>query len=391
MGDRVFLARAARAAVAVICLWASASAAEPGATLRICADANHLPYSNAAGEGFENHLAEQVASAMGRSVAVTWWPQRRGFLRNTLDAGACDVVVGVPASYDRVLTTEPYYQSCYAWVFRADESEPFGSLDDPGLGQRRIGVHLIGDDYTNSPPAHALAERGLVEHVVGDSVFGDYGAESPLREPVDAVARGEIDAAILWGPIAGYFAAQQSTPLRVVPIPEVAGHVFAYPIAMGVRRGDVALRDELDRALLSLGPEVAALLARFRVPRCGDPGSAALRGGAALVRVAAEGDPVAAVNPYTGDGDAIAAGARLFRKLNCYACHGAAGGGGMGPDLTDASWKNGDGGDADLLQQILEGRSAMPPYKDIIGDDEAWQLIAFIRTLYKGDPGKKTW
>ncbi len=355
--------------------------------LRVCADANHLPYSNAAGEGFENQLAERVAAAMGRVVETTWWPQRRGFLRNTLDAGRCDVVIGVPASLDRVLTTEPYYRSCYAWVFRADEREPFASLDARGLVDRRIGVHLIGDDYANSPPAHALAERGVVDRVVGYSVYGNYGSESPLREPVDAVARGEIDAAILWGPIAGFFAGRQPIRLRVVPIPEVPGHVFAYPIAMGVRRDDNALRDALDGTLDTLDGEILALLERYGVPNCGGGEESALR------RVAAEADLAqsATSNPYTGDAVAIDTGAKLYKKLNCYACHGAAGGGGMGPDLTDAQWKTGDGSDADLLTQVLEGRAAMPPYKNVIGEEEAWQLIAFIRTLYKGDPAKKTW
>jgi quinoprotein dehydrogenase-associated probable ABC transporter substrate-binding protein len=383
MRDRAGLGAIACAIAAA--LWAAplGHAAREAAVdaLRVCADGNHLPYSNTEGEGFENRLAALLAVAMGRSLETTWWPQRRGFLRNTLEAGRCDAVVGVPESLDRVLTTEPYYRSCYAWVFRADEREPFGSLDEPRLASRRIGVHLIGDDYANSPPAHALAERGVVERVVGYSVYGDYGAESPLREPVDAVAHGEIDAAILWGPIAGFFASRQTTPLRVVPIPEVPGHVFAYAISMGVRRGDRALREELNRTLASLAPEIAALLERFGVPRCGDPG-------AALLRTGADGDTVASPtrNPFTGDAAAIEIGSKLFKKLSCSACHGGAGGGGMGPDLTDADWKTGDGSDADLLTQVLEGQAAMPP-----GETEAWQLIAFIRTLYKGDPTRKTW
>lgn len=374
-------------AFAVVAAFSRPAVAANGEVLRVCADANHLPYSNAAGEGFENQLAERVAAAMGRSVETTWWPQRRGFLRNTLDAGLCDVVVGVPVSLDRVLTTEPYYRSCYAWVFRAGEAEP--TLDAADLADRRIGVHLIGDDYANSPPAHALAEYGAVEHVVGYSVYGDYGEPSPLRGPVDAVARGEIDAAILWGPIAGFFG--KTHALRVVPIPEVAGYVFAYPIAMGVRRGDALLREELDQALATLAPEIAVLLEGFGVPRCDAPTSAVLRRVAAEpeARGGAQRDPMR--NPVTGDAGAIEAGAKLFKKLNCSACHGAAGGGGMGPSLTDEAWKTGDGSDADLLTQVLEGRATMPPYKGVIGEAEAWQLIAFIRTLYKGDPAKKTW
>ena len=171
-----------------------------------------------------------------------------------------------------------------------------------------------------------------------------------------------------------------------MPIPEVPGHVFAYAISMGVRRGDRALREELNRTLASLAPEITALLERFGVPRCGDPG-------AALLRTGADGDTVAGPtrNPFTGDAAAIEIGSKLFKKLSCSACHGGAGGGGMGPDLTDADWKTGDGSDADLLTQVLEGQAAMPPYDGVIGETEAWQLIAFIRTLYKGDPARKTW
>ncbi len=376
-----------RLGFAILSLGFLAAAATAGTrevrTLRVCADPNHLPYSNLDGEGFENRIAELLARELGWELTYTWWPQRRGFLRNTLNAGRCDVVVGVPARFDAVTTTRPYYASCYVWLYPAGRPQPPPSLDDPRLRAMRIGVHLIGDDYANSPPAHALAQRGVVERVVGYSVYGDYGEPSPLRAPVDALARGELDAAILWGPIAGFFGRERS--LAVAPIEAAARRElgFGYEIALGVRRGDRSLQETLDRALVRRAVEIDAILERFALPRC-DPSGPPLR-------LAATGDSPASANPYTGDAEAIAAGAKLFKKLNCYACHGAAGGGGMGPSLTDDRWQNGDGSDASLKAQIMEGRGAMPPYKDIVDEAEVWQLIAFLRTLYKGDPAKVNW
>jgi mxaJ protein len=148
--------------------------------LRVCADPNNLPYSNDRREGFENRLAELVARDLGRDgVHYTWWAQRRGFLRNTLNVAACDVVMGIPSSADAVLTTRPYYQSSYAFVSRADRHLALASLDDPQLRRMRIGVQLVGDDGANSPPAHALSRRGIIRNVVGFSVYGDYAQGSP--------------------------------------------------------------------------------------------------------------------------------------------------------------------------------------------------------------------
>lgn len=350
--------------------------------LRVCADPNHLPYSNDAGDGFENEIAALLAETLGRELQMTWWPARRGFLRSTLNAGRCDLVVGVPATMDAVATTEPYYRSCYVFVHRPASTPLSGELSDPALRALRIGVHLVGDDYQNSPPAHALTAHGLVERVVGYSAYGDYGEASPLRQPVDAVAKGEIDTALLWGPIAGYFAKEQGLLVTPARVAATAAHPFAYDIAIGTRRDDTALRDEIGRALLAQRTAIGAILTRFGVPSCADTGSKALS------KVNAEGAGDATENPFRGDKEAAAEGAKLYRKLNCYACHGAAGGGGMGPNLTDETWMNGEGSDADLLLQILDGKGAMPPYRAIVEEDDAWKLITFVRTLYRGDPGK---
>ncbi|HEX5514797.1 MAG TPA: transporter substrate-binding domain-containing protein, partial [Gammaproteobacteria bacterium] len=129
--------------------------------LRVCADPNNLPFSNRAGEGFENKLVELVARELGATVHYTWWAQRRGFVRNTLKAGECDLVAGVPSNMEMLLTTTPYYRSGYVFVTRVN-GPLVRSLDDPLLRQVTVGVQLIGDDGANSPPAHALARRGVV-------------------------------------------------------------------------------------------------------------------------------------------------------------------------------------------------------------------------------------
>ena len=365
---------------------------------RVCADPNNLPFSNRRQEGFENKLAEMLAGALGQSVEYTWWPQRRGFLRNTLNAGRCDVVMGIPAAVEMVLATRPYYRSSYAFVYPADAAYTLDSLDDKVLRGLTIGVHLIGDDYTNSPPAHALSARGLVDNVVGYSVFGNYADDSPPGKIVEAVAAREIDTAIVWGPIAGYFAQRHTGALQVVPVEAPAGSVstsFAYDIALGVRRGDDALQHTLNGVLASQAPAIRTLLTDYGVPLpdAGPTETPASTGTIAkTTEIAAIGSAdVTKRNPYTGEPDAIREGEELYKLLNCYSCHGLRGGGGMGPDLTDEEWKEGTGSDSRVMGQIMTGRNKMPGYDGVITEQEAWKVIAYVRTLYKGDPATIEW
>lgn len=244
-------------------------AASSEAPLRICADPNNLPYSNRAEEGFENRIAALLGRELQRPVVYTWWPQRRGFLRNTLKAGRCDLVIGVPTGLDAVATTRPYYRSRYVFLYAESADYRLTSLDDSVLRELRIGVHLIGDDYMNSPPAHALSSKGIVDNVVGYSVFGDYGEPSPPRVLVDAVGSGEIDVAIVWGPIAGYFRRQQPAPLVVQPVPDDPGRselLFSYAMAMGMRHGDDQLRQSLNKILVSQAAEIRGILEEYGVP-----------------------------------------------------------------------------------------------------------------------------
>ena len=173
-------------AIAVLCAFAACVRRVP--PLRVCADPNNLPFSNDRGEGFENRIAELLAADRHARVEYTWWAQRRGFVRNTLSAGACDLMIGVPSGADIALTTRPYYRSTYVFVSRADRGLALGSFDDSRLRRLRIGVQMIGDDFANTPPAHALAARGMVQNIVGYSVYGDYSQPHPLSGIIDAVA-----------------------------------------------------------------------------------------------------------------------------------------------------------------------------------------------------------
>jgi mxaJ protein len=241
-------------------------------TLVICADPNNLPYSTRDGRGFELILAKVVADELRRPLAVHWRAQRRGVVREALNTGLCDVMPGTVASGERSLNTRPYYRSTYVFVTRRNgpaAARTIATLDDPALRTLRIGVHMVGDDYTNTPPAHALASRGIVRNVVGYSLYGDYSLPDPPLMLLRAVSSGEIDLAIVWGPFAGW-AAQRDSALvwrAVSPAIDLPFLPFVYDIAMGVRRGDTALRDSLDAILVRRAFTVDSLLRAYGVPR----------------------------------------------------------------------------------------------------------------------------
>jgi len=242
----------------------------PPGVLRVCADPNNLPFSNQSGEGFENKLAELLAQDLGERVEYTWWAQRRGFFRNTLKAGVCDLVIGVPSGFEMALTTRPYYRSTYVFLSRKDRHLDVKSFDDPSLRKLRIGVQIIGDDQSNAPPAHALTRRHIIDNVKGFTLYGDYSQHDPPARIVDAVTKGDIDLAIVWGPLAGYFAKQSHVPLEIVPVaPQIDQPFlpFVFDISMGVRRGDQEFRDRVDQFLEQRRGEIDRILADYRVPR----------------------------------------------------------------------------------------------------------------------------
>ena len=265
-------------AVAATALVAAATSPAPAQSpaprvLRVCADPNNLPFSNERREGFENRIAELVAREMKAELRYVWWAQRRGYIRNTLRAGLCDLFIGMPTGLDMVLVTRPYYRSTYAFVTKRNGPH-VTSFDDARLARLRIGVQIIGDDFANAPPAQALANRGIVRNVRGYSVLGDYSKPDPTRRIVRAVEQGEVDVAVVWGPQAGYFARRAGVPLRVVPVsPEIDVPYlpFVFDIAMGVRHGETAFRDSLDAIIARRQRDFDRILAGYGVPRADTP------------------------------------------------------------------------------------------------------------------------
>jgi quinoprotein dehydrogenase-associated probable ABC transporter substrate-binding protein len=235
--------------------------------LWVCADPNNMPFSNARGQGFENRIAKLVADDLGRHLRYFWEPQRRGFVRTTLKAGNCDVVIGVPSAYELVEPTRSYYQSTYVFVSR--RGLRLRSFDDRRLATLLIGIQIIGEDYQNPPPAQALASRHLAENVRGFTVYGDYSRAAPQRAVIDAVAAGRVDTAVVWGPLAGYFASRSRVPLdiaAVTPSVDRSGLPFTFEISMGVRPGAIAFRAQLDDLIERRQADIQSILRHYGVP-----------------------------------------------------------------------------------------------------------------------------
>jgi mxaJ protein len=253
------------ALVAALLVWAlPALCAEP---LHACADPDNLPYSHHDGRGFELRIAELLADALDAPLQIHWQPQRHGFVRKSWHDAGCAVLLGVPAGLGGVLTTRPYYRSSYAIVTRAGDAAPLRHLDDRRLRGLHIGVQLPGDDGAATPPGHALARRGAVRRVHGFPVDGPTPAPQRM---VNALADRRLDAALIWGPQAGWFAAHAKEPLTVAPLrgaPDEPAMPMHFDIALGVRPDRADLRDRLDAALAAQQPAIDAILARHHVPR----------------------------------------------------------------------------------------------------------------------------
>lgn len=256
-----------RAAGLLLALVATCAAAQQPQALRVCADPDNLPFSREDGSGFENRIAQLVADDFGQQLQYAWLPDVRGFVRKTMGAGLCDLIIGVPVSFERTLNTRPYYRSSYVLVQAAGDAAPPASFDDPRLRQWRIGVQLIGDDFATTPPGHALAQVGAMANVVGYPLMGKEPAAARI---FDDIAHGKLDAAFLWGPQAGYYAQQAAQPVQVHYVPPPASlkeQHFGFAIAMGVRRGDQALRDRLNDFIARRQPDIDRILDAYGVPR----------------------------------------------------------------------------------------------------------------------------
>jgi quinoprotein dehydrogenase-associated probable ABC transporter substrate-binding protein len=260
-----------------------ALAEQAASVLRVCSDAQNLPYSNEAGEGFENRIAQELARDLGKTgVEYAWFPQRIGFVRNTLRKKdettgqyACDVIIGVPAGYELTATTRPYMRSTYSLIHagrkdldRLETADDLLKLPAAELQKLRIGV------FARSPGADWLLRNRLLEHaVIFPSQSGDPSV-NPASVVGHELTAGDIDLAIVWGPIAGYLAREHSTstPWHVVPFSSDPEIRFDFPIAMGVRFGEKEWKDTLDGWIAGHQQEIQSILREYGVPLLDETG-----------------------------------------------------------------------------------------------------------------------
>lgn len=229
---------------------------------RACADPHDLPFSNEAREGFENKIADLLAHKLGKSVEYTFYPDATGFIRNTLNAHRCDVVLGIAQGDDFVQPTNPYYRTSYVAAYRQDG--PFKGLDslsDPRLKTAKIGI------IAGTPPATYLAENGLLGRIKSYALVVDTRYDSPTHEMMNDLDRGDIDVALLWGPIAGFYATKATTPTAVVPLTkEQGGPQMIFRIVMGVRHSDQKWKRDLNKVIAESQGEIQGILRSFGVP-----------------------------------------------------------------------------------------------------------------------------
>jgi quinoprotein dehydrogenase-associated probable ABC transporter substrate-binding protein len=229
---------------------------------RACADPRDLPLSNEAGEGFENKIAELFARKLGKSVAYTFYPDATGFIRNTLNAYHCDVVLGTAQGDDLIQPTNPYYRTGYAAAYHEEGPlKGMDSLSDPRLKTARIGI------VAGTPPATYLAMNGLLGQIKSYRLGIDTRYDSSTHEMMDDLDKGEIDVALLWGPFAGYYASKAKTPTAVVPlVKEQGGPRMVYRIVMGVRHSDQNWKRDLNKLISENQGEIQTILRSYGVP-----------------------------------------------------------------------------------------------------------------------------
>ena len=241
-------------------LAASAEAVDRSA-LRVCADPNNLPFSNEKGEGFENKIAELLAKELGVPVRYTWYPDTMGFIRNTLRARQCDLVVGTISGNEQLQNTNPYYRSSFSLVYRQESGLSLSSLDDAALKSLELAA------IAGTPPVTLLAQKGLLQHLHPYALMADTRFNHPAQDLVHDVAAGKVDVGILWGPIAGYFAKQAPVPLVVVPLrTENPAIRLDYRITMGVRFNEPEWKRDINNLIRGKQAEINAILLDYGVP-----------------------------------------------------------------------------------------------------------------------------
>jgi len=258
--------RALGAALLVALLLPLAAAAQTAeliarTELRVCADPNNLPFSNKAGEGFENKIAELIGQDLAVPVSYVWFPQVVGFVRNTLRAHQCDLVMGA-VSGDAVMdNTNPYYHSGYVLVSRGDSGIQAHSVADPALADKRIGL------VAATPPTDLLLKHGLMPHVTSYALAVDTRFDSPPRAMLQDIVDGKLDLGLLWGPIAGYYIKHDGLPLKAVLLDSEEGSTrLDFHIAMGVRANEPEWRRRINQAIEHHQAEITRLLVDYGVP-----------------------------------------------------------------------------------------------------------------------------
>jgi len=231
---------------------------------KVCADQDNLPYSNDKGEGFENKIAEVLAADLGKELSYQFWHDRFGFLRNTLNAKRCDVIIGTNTTYDALDTTKPYYRAGHVWIYREDSGYDISSWDSPDLKKGVIGL------VDKSPVTQALNANGLMANARPYRIQRDL-TRSP-GEPVEDVISGKIDVAIMWGPLGGYYAKQSDVDLVVVEIPEYStgnkklqGKTY-WNISAGVRKKEVERREMVEGAIFRNLDKIYAIMDEYGIP-----------------------------------------------------------------------------------------------------------------------------
>jgi quinoprotein dehydrogenase-associated probable ABC transporter substrate-binding protein len=230
--------------------------------LRVCADPNNMPFSNEKGEGFENKIAELFAEKLGKRVAYTFYPQATGFVRMTLNSHRCDVIMGYPQGNEMVQNTNPYYQTAYAFVSKTGSPlETVDTLADARLRDKRIGV------VAGTPPATYIVTDGLMTKAKSYPLVIDTRVDSSAKAMMNDLASGEIDAGVLWGPMAGYYAARANAPMRVTLLmKETGGPRMVYRITMGVRPSDQNWKRQLNELIAENQPAINKIMLAFGVP-----------------------------------------------------------------------------------------------------------------------------
>ena len=238
--------------------------------LRICGEPNNLPFSDEKKEGFENKIAELIGAELGLKVDYVWFPRVTGFVRNTLRARLCDLVMGTVAGDDTMQTTNPYYFTTHVMLYRSDKGLGFEDPSDPRLPGLRLGV------VAGTPPADLLVRYDLMSHAKPYALMVDTRFESPTHEMVQDIVDGAIDVGFLWGPIAGYYRKRDTLPLTLVALKsEPGGTRMAYHIAMGVRANEPEWRRRINAAILNRQTEITAVLREYGIPLLNEQGELA--------------------------------------------------------------------------------------------------------------------